>query len=333
MAIDLATEYLGLRLKNPFVMGASPLGDDLDVCRRLEDAGCAAIVLHSLFEEQITSQQTGRIRHLDPLDPQFADVLAHFPQRGTFPLGPDEYVEHIAKVKRTVSLPVIASLNGTTPEAWLSYAKKIEAAGADALELNMYEVVTDPDQTAASVERTIHTVVTELRREIRLPLAAKLSPYFTALGHLAWRLDAAGAAGLVLFNRFYQPDIDVRDLSVVPTLTLSDSSELLLRLRWTAILRSRIKASIAVTGGVAAPADAIKALLAGADAVQMVSAILRHGPQYFAVVLDGLRQWMEAHGFASIGQVRGRLSLAAGVDADAFERANYLRTLASWRPS
>ncbi len=330
-AIDLSTTYLGLRLTNPFMIGASPLANDLDTVRRLEDAGSAAIVLPSLFEEQITMARTGRIRHLDPLDPQFAAVRAYVPGPEGFDLSPDQYLEHLARVKRTVGVPVIASLNGTTAESWLTFARAIEQAGADALELNMYEVATNPDDSSAAIERRLCASVIDLRDEVNLPIAVKLSPFFTAMGHVAHALDRAGAAGLVLFNRFYQPDINLGDLTVVPTLELSTSSELLLRLRWTAILHARIRASIAATGGVATAADGIKALLAGANAVQMVSAILRHGPPYFSVMRDGLAQWMEARGFASLHEINGLLSLAKMPDPDAFERANYLRMLHSWR--
>lgn len=329
-SVDLSTTYLGLRLTNPFMIGASPLVDHIDTVRRLEDAGCGAIVLHSLFEEQITASETGRIRHLDPLDPQFASVLAYFPRPETFPLGPEEYLDLIARAKCAVAVPVIASLNGTTPETWLRFAREIEQAGADALELNLYEVVTDPLYTSAAVERALRSIVEELKRELQIPIAVKLSPFFTAFGNLAHLLDRAGANGLVLFNRFYQPDIDIDTLAVVPRLDLSTSAELRLRVRWTAVLHGRVRASLAITGGVATPADGIKALLAGADAVQMVSAILRHGPHYFVVMREGLQHWMAAKGFSSLEEVRGRLSLARTKDPAAFERANYLRTLSSW---
>jgi dihydroorotate dehydrogenase (fumarate) len=328
--IDLSTTYLGLPLANPFMTGASPLADHLDTVRRLEDAGCAAIVLHSLFEEQISQAASGRIRHLDPLDQQFATVLSYFPEPQEYALSPDEYLEHVRRVKSAVKIPVIASLNGTTAEAWLRFAKLIEQAGADALELNMYAVVTDADQSAVAIERGLRQIVQDLKGELKIPIAVKLSPFFTALGHVARELDRSGADGLVLFNRFLQPDIDLRNLTVWPHLDLSDGRELLLRLRWLAILRGRIRCSLAVTGGVATPNDGIKGLLAGADVVQMVSAILRHGPSYFGLMRDELRRWMESLEFAHLDDVRGRLSQTHTEAPDAFERAHYIRALSGW---
>src|SRR5262245_9092201 len=328
--IDLSTTYLGLPLANPFIAGASPLSDHLDTVRRLEDGGCAAIVLHSLFEEQITQKETGRIRHMDRRDRQFTTVVSYFPEPEKYAFGPDEYLEHVRRVKAAVKIPVIGSLNGTTAEMWLKFARLIEQAGADALELNMYEVITDLDQSGAAIEHDLRQIVKDLESELAIPLAIKLSPFFTAFGNLARSLDEAGAAGLVLFNRFLQPDIDIRHLAVWPHLELSNSDELLLRLRWLAILQGRVKCSLAVTGGVATPNDGIKAILAGADAVQMVSAILRHGPSYFTLMRDELRRWMESSGFGSVGDIRGRLSLAKTEDPRAFERAQYIRTISGW---
>jgi dihydroorotate dehydrogenase (fumarate) len=329
-SIDLSTNYLGLPLSNPFMTGASPLADHLDTARRLEDAGCAAIVLHSLFEEQISQAETGRIHHLDPLDRQFAPTLAYFPEPDAYALGPDEYLEHLRRVKDAVKIPVIGSLNGTTPEAWLKFAKHIEQAGADALELNVYEVVTQPDQTGLAVEHGLQQIVKDLKHELNIPVAVKLSPYFTAVANVAREIERAGANGLVLFNRFLQPDIDIRHLAVWPRLELSTSAELLLRLRWLAILRGQVRCSLAVTGGVATPNDGIKALLAGADVVQLVSAILRHGPSYFSSMRDELRRWMESLEFARIEDIRGRVSLAKTEAPSAFERAQYIRTLSGW---
>ena len=329
-SIDLSTSYLGLKLPHPFMTGASPLGDHLDTVRELEDAGCAAIVLHSLFEEQISQEQSGRIHHMDPLDPQFSNVLSYFPEPDSYALGPDEYLEHIRRVKAAVKIPVIGSLNGTTAEAWLRFATLIEQAGADAIELNMYEIVTDADQTAFAVEDGLKQIVENLKRELKIPVAVKLSAFFTAFGNVARELDRAGADGLVLFNRFLQPDIDIRHMTVWPHLELSDSAELLLRLRWLAILRGRLRCSVAVTGGVATPNDGIKALLAGADVVQMVSAILRHGPSYFTLMRDELTRWMESLQFARLDEVRGRLSLSKTEAPTAFERAQYIRTVSQW---
>jgi dihydroorotate dehydrogenase (fumarate) len=328
--IDLSTTYLGLTLASPFMIGASPLADHLDTVRRLEDAGCAAIVLHSLFEEQITQAQTGRIRHKDSLDRQFTTPLSYFPAPDQYALGPHEYLEHVRRVKDAVKVPVIGSLNGTTGEGWLRFAKLIGQAGADALELNMYEVVTDVEREALAIETDLRQIVEDLKRELTIPLAVKLSPFFTALGNVAHALDRAGANGLVLFNRFLQPDIDLQYLAVWPRLELSDSSELPLRLRWLAILRGRVRCSLAVTGGIATPTDGIKAILAGADAVQIVSTILRHGPSYFASMRDELCRWMESRELR-LDDIRGRLSLVRTEDPGAFERAQYIRTISGWR--
>jgi dihydroorotate dehydrogenase (fumarate) len=328
--IDLSTTYLGLRLANPFVAGASPLGDHLDTVRRLEDAGCAAIVLHSLFEEQISERDTGLIRHMDRVDPQFATVLSYFPEPASYALEPDAYLEHLRRVKAAVKIPVIGSLNGTTPEAWLTFATLIQQAGADAIELNAYTVVTDPGESAPTVERALRQIVADLKRELKIPVAVKLSPFFTAFANVAHELDKAGADGLVIFNRFLQPDIDIPLLAVWPHLELSDSRELLLRLRWLAILRGKVRASLAVTGGVATPNDAFKALLAGADVIQMVSAILRHGPSFFALMRAELLRWMESLEVAGLDAIRGRLSLANTESPGAFERAQYIRTLSGW---
>jgi dihydroorotate dehydrogenase (fumarate) len=329
-SIDLATSYLGLRLTNPFVAGASPLADHLDTARRLEDAGCAAIVLHSLFEEQITVKDTGRIHHMDPLDVRFTTVVSYFPEPQQYALGPDEYLEHLRRLKAAVAIPIIGSLNGTTPEAWLKFATLIQQAGADALELNVYGVVSDLDESGTGVENAIRQILDDLKRSLTIPIAVKLSPYFTAFGNVARKLDNAGADGLVLFNRFLQPDIDIQHLAVWPHLQLSTSEELLLRLRWLALLHGKVRCSLAATGGVATPTDGIKAILAGADAVQLVSAVLRHGPAYFSAMRDELRRWMEAVGFRTIDDVRGRLSHARTESPSVFERAQYLRTISGW---
>lgn len=328
--MDMTTSYLGLRLPHPFMVGASPLAWHLDTIKRLEDAGCAAIVLHSLFEEQITMSARGRIRHMDPLDPQFAERLAPFPADHEYPLGPDEYARHLSRVKGAVKIPVIGSLNGTSAESWLTFSRIIEQAGADALELNLYEVVTDLAVPSAAIEHQLCHGVMDLKRVLKIPIAVKVSPFFAAFGNVAQRLDAAGADGLVMFNRFYQPDIDIRTMTASPHVELSTSAELLVRLRWLAILYGRVRPSLAVTGGVATPPDGIKALLAGADVVQMVSAILRHGPNYLSVMRDGLEHWMEWHKLASLSEVRGRTSLERSADPSAFERANYIRALQSW---
>jgi dihydroorotate dehydrogenase (fumarate) len=328
--MDTTTSYLGFRLAHPFMAGASPLGAHLDSIKRLEDAGCAAIVLHSLFEEQITLASAGRIRQMDPLDARFSNELADYPASTEYPLSPDRYAEHIRLVKQAVKIPVIASLNGTSAESWLRFGQIIEQAGADALELNLYEVVTDLDTSTEVVEHQLFDVTTELKRVLRIPIAIKVSPFFAAFGHVARQLDRAGADGLVLFNRFYQPDIDIRTMTVSPHVELSTSGELLLRLRWLAILHGRVRPSLAVTGGVATPNDGIKALLAGADVVQLVSSLLRHGPAYLSVMRQGLERWMEWHKLGGLVDVRGHLSLERVANPAAFERANYIRALQSW---
>jgi dihydroorotate dehydrogenase (fumarate) len=328
--MNTATSYLGLRLPHPFMAGASPFGYHLDSVKRLEDAGCAAVVLHSLFEEQITLAAKGRIRGRDPLDQEFAAALAGFPAAGDYPLEPQEYATHVSQAKAAVKIPVIGSLNGTSAESWLTFSRNIEQAGADALELNLYEVVTDLNVPSMAVEHQIVDIVKELKRTVKIPIAVKLSPFFAAFGNVARQLDLAGADGLVLFNRFYQPDIDITTMRPSPHVELSTSAELLLRLRWLAILYGRVRPSLAVTGGVATPNDGIKALLAGADAVQMVSALLRHGPGCIAGMRRGLEQWMEWQKVTSLDDVRGRVSLKHTIDPAAFERANYIRALQSW---
>jgi dihydroorotate dehydrogenase (fumarate) len=308
---------LGLRLAHPFMPGASPLVDDLDVVCRLEDAGASAIVMHSLFEEQI-------------IHPEAA---AYFPRQSEYALGPDRYLEQLMRIKHRVSVPVIASLNGTTAEGWLQYARAIERGGADALELNFYHLATDPFEDAATVEARVIDIVAVLKESITIPLAVKLSPFFTAVANLAWRLDRIGADGLVLFNRFYQPDIDAETLTTRPQLQLSDSSELLLRLRWLAVVSGRIRGSLAASGGVHEPIDAIKAILAGADAVQLVSALLQRGPGYLQALRQAVGQWGDEHGYVSLDQMRGSMSLSRCADPTAFERGQYMRVLQSWQRS
>jgi dihydroorotate dehydrogenase (fumarate) len=326
-----ATSLLGFQLSHPFVAGASPLGWSLDTVKRLEDGGCAAIVLPSLFEEQITFAAEGRIRHMDPDDPRWAESVKHFPTLEDYALSPEQYAEHVSRVKRAVNVPVIGSLNGTTSESWLTFSRLIEQAGADALELNLYEVVTDLSIGGAAVEHQLTNLVSDLKQYLKIPIAVKVSPFFSAFGNLARQLDKAGADGIVLFNRFYQPDIDVSTTAPVPQVELSTSAELRLRLQWLAILHGRVRPSLVLTGGIAAPDDGVKAVLAGADAVQVVSAVLRHGPAYFSVLRDGLERWMEKHEVSRLDEMRGRASLQRSVDPAAFERASYIRTLQSWK--
>lgn len=328
--MDLSTEYLGLRLKSPFLPGASPLVDDLDSVRRLEDAGAAAIVMHSLFEEQITLEAEAEMAHVDAHEHSFAEAGTYLPQAGDFALGPDRYLEQIGRIKRAVDIPVIASLNGVTPGGWTHYAVLMEEAGADALEVNVYYLPTDPSLGSADVEARLVEVVRLVASTVKIPVAVKLSPFFSALPNLAKQVHDAGAHGLVLFNRFYQPDLDPEELEVLPTLQLSNSSELRLRLRWLAILSATTAADLSVSGGVHTGLDAVKAVMAGATTVQMVSALLRQGPGHLAEVLRYFTRWIEEHEYESLAQLRGSLNLRTCPDPAAFERANYLKVLQSW---
>lgn len=332
--MDLSTTYLGLALPHPLIVGASPLCDDLDTVRRLEDAGAAAIVMHSVFEEQITRE---RGRSLDDLDANldaFAEVSSFLPKQSDFRLAPDEYLEQIRRIRAAVAMPVIGSLNGVTPAGWLDYARSIESAGAAALELNTYYIASDPSEDSASVERRTIEIVREVKRAVTIPVAVKLSPFFSALAHFAAALEAAGADGLVLFNRFLQPDIDVVELDVRPMHVLTDPGELLLRLRWLAILSGQNRRlDLAASGGVYEPIHVVKAVMAGAHAVQTVSALLRHGPGHLHVLREGLARMLDELEYRSIADMRGCMNLAKCPDASAFERANYVRVLNSWRDS
>jgi len=329
--MDLSTTYLGFRLPHPLMPGASPMVDSLDTVQRLEEAGAAAIVMHSLFEEQILQEQWATIYHMDVHAESFGEALSYFPRPGEFALGPEQYLAQIARIKKAVHIPVIASLNGTTAGGWVEYARRMEEAGADALELNVYYLATDPEEPAATVEQRTLDILRTVKQTVSIPVAVKLSPFFSSLAHFATELDVAGADALILFNRFYQPDIDIEQLEVTPRLELSNSSELLLRLRWLAILSEKVRCSLAVTGGVHTARDAIRAIMAGAHAVQMVSALLRGGPAYLRTVLDEMSTWMEEHEYTSLRQMRGSMSLARCPDPAAFERANYIRVLQGWR--
>ncbi len=331
--MDLQTTYLGLTLAHPVMPGASPLVDQLDTVKRLEDAGAAAITMHSLFEEQITREQLGMVYHMELLDHGSAEAVSYFPQADEFRLGPHDYLEQIRRIKSAVAVPVIASLNGTTAEGWLDYARLIQDAGADALEMNVYHVATDARETGAAAERRVLDIASAVKAATSLPIAVKLSPFYSSVAHLAAELDQLGVQGLVLFNRFYQPDIDLQDLQVVSSLTLSSSQDLLLRLRWLAVLHGQVKASLAVTGGVHTPLDVLKAVMAGASGVQTVSALLKHGPGHIRTLVDGVRAWLEEHEYDSLQQALGSMSLQRSPNPAAFERANYMRVLNAWQPA
>jgi dihydroorotate dehydrogenase (fumarate) len=330
--MNLSTTYLGLQLAHPLMAGASPMVDDMGMVKRLEDAGASAIVMHSLFEEQITREEQGTIMDLDLTANTSAEALSFFPAPDEFRLGPESYLEQLQRIKKAVAVPVIASLNGTTPAGWLRYGKLMQEAGADALELNVYYIPTDARETTTEVEKRTLDIVKAVKAEVQIPVAVKLSPYFSALAHFALELETAGADGLVLFNRFFQPDINVEELLAEPSLQLSGPGDLLLRLRWLAVLHGRVKGSLAVTGGVHDGIGALKAVMAGADAVQMVSALLIHGPERLAQTRAGLAEWLEEHEYESLAQARGSMSLLNSPNPQAFTRANYMRILNGWKP-
>lgn len=330
--MDLSTTYLGLTLPHPLMPGASPLADSLDTVRQLEDAGASAIVMRSLFEEQIRMEAASHETHVLGHADSHAEARSYFPLMSEFSMRPDEYLEQIRRIRAAVSVPVIASLNGTSAAGWLEHARLIEQAGAHALELNFYYVAVDPRESSTRVEARLLGAVDIVKGAVTIPVAVKVSPFFSSLSHLAVELDRAGADGLVLFNRFYQPDIDPEMLDAVPRLHLSTSEELLLRLHWMAILSGRVHASLACTGGVHTPVDVVKAVMAGANAVQVVAALLHQGPHYLATLIRGLRHWLEEHEYESLAQAQGSMSLRRSPDPDAFERGNYMRVLQTWKP-
>jgi len=327
---DLTTSYLGLTLKNPLVVSPSPLCEDLDAIRQMEDAGAAAVVLHSLFEEQLTLESRELDRFLTHGTESFAEALSYFPDMGEYKLGPDAYLEHIRKAKAAVKIPVIGSLNGISTGGWIRYAKKIEGAGADALELNVYYIPTDPDMTSAQVEQMYADLVRDVRASVKIPVAVKLGPYFSSMASVAKRLDQAGANALVLFNRFYQPDFDLEKLEVAPSLNLSRPEELRLRLCWVALLYGHVKADLAITGGVHTAEDVIKSMMAGAKVAMMTSALLKNGVGHLTGVRDGIVRWMEEHEYASIRQMQGSMSQKSVAQPTAFVRANYMKVLHSY---
>ena len=325
--MNTETKYLGLRLKNPLMPGASPLVDDLDTVRKLEDAGASAIVMHSLFEEQAIQDQWSSFKLSEGMSDSFSEATSFFPKQEDYQLGPDQYFERIRTIKETVNVPVIASLNGTRIGGWIDYARNIERAGADALELNIYYVATDPAESADEVESRTLDVLRAVRASVQLPIAVKLSPYFSSLAHFASQIDSLGANGIIVFNRFYQPDIDPDALETVSKLELSTSSELRLRLRWLGVLFGTVKCSLACSGGVHRAVDAIKAIMAGADAVQCVSSLLHFGPGHLRMMLESMHHWMVEHEYESLDQMRGSMSLRHCPDPAAYERANYLKVL------
>lgn len=312
--MDLSTHYLGLKLDHPLVPSASPLSMKLADIRRLEDAGAAAIVMYSLFEEQI-----------------IAEAPSYFPEAASDNVGPEQYLELLRSAKEAVDVPVIGSLNGVSPGGWTTYASLIEEAGADALELNIYYLPTDPFVTSADIEQRYVATVAAVKRKLSIPVAVKLSPYFSSVGHMAVSLQRSGADALVMFNRFYQPDFNLEELAVVPNLTLSTSNELRLPLRWIALLYGRVDLDFALTSGVHNHLDALKGLLAGANVVMMASELLKNGPERLSAIRQDMERWLGAHGYESVEQLRGSLSLINVKDTASFERANYMKVLQSWQ--
>ena len=328
--VDLKTTYLGLTLKNPLVASASPLSKKVETAQQLEEAGVAAIVMYSLFEEQIIQESLKLHRDLTRGAESFAEALDYLPDYGMYSVGPETYLGHLQKVKQALRVPLIGSLNGVSSGGWVEYAKKIEDAGADALELNLYYLSTDPDLTGTELEDSYVSLVGEVRKQVEIPLAVKLSPFISSLPNFARRLVDAGANGLVLFNRFYQPDFDLEELEVVPNLVLSNSNELRLPLRWIAILYGKTKADFALTSGVHTAVDVVKSLMAGANVAMVASEFLMNGVSRAAEILFDVEAWMQEHEYESVTQMIGSMSQQAVAEPAAFERANYMLVLSSY---
>ena len=330
--MDLTSSYLGLTLKHPLVASASPLTATVAGIQRLEEAGAAAVVLPSLFEEQLNAESRHLDHYLGYASESFPEALTYFPEAASYQVGPEAYLDVIMKARAAVDIPIIGSLNGVSVGGWVDYARLIEDAGAHALELNLYYIPTDPDLSGSEVEAMYLEVLREVRRTVSIPIAMKLSPYFSATANMAAQLVAAGADGLVLFNRFYQPDFDLESLTVVPHLLLSHEWELRLPLRWVAILYGRIQADFAITSGVHGYEDVLKSVMAGASAVMLASELLRRGPDRIGAIVDDLTAWMTEREYESISQMRGSMSQLRVSEPAAFERANYMKVLQSWRP-
>jgi dihydroorotate dehydrogenase (fumarate) len=328
--VDLTTTYLGLKLKNPLVASPSPLSEKVENVKRMEEAGIAAVVMYSLFEEQIIHESLELDHFLNRGTESFAEALTYFPNIGKYSLAPEKYIEALEKIKRAVNIPVLGSLNGVSTGGWIEYGRKIQDAGADALELNLYYLPTDITLTSSQMEDNYLKLVSNIRAGIKIPLAVKLAPFFSALPNFANRLVEAGADGLVLFNRFYQPDLDLENLEVVPNLVLSSSDDLRLPLRWIAILYGKVKADLALTSGVHTSEDAIKAIMAGANVAMTTSALLKRGTIAIQQILTGMEEWMTSREYVSVQQMRGSMSQGAVAEPAAFERANYMKVLNSY---
>jgi dihydroorotate dehydrogenase (fumarate) len=330
--MDLSTTYLGLKLRTPLVPSASPLSENPDNIKLMEDAGAAAIVFHSLFEEQIRRERTDLFHHLNQGTNSYAEALTYFPEPPQFHIGPEQYLEHISKAKQSVQVPIIASLNGSTLGSWINHARLIQEAGADALELNIYWIPTDPSSSGSDVENTYIEIVSAVKAVVTIPVAVKLSPFFTNFANIASRLVEAGARGLVLFNRFYQPDIDPEALEIRPNVLLSTPMASRLPMRWIALLHGRINASLAATSGLYRSTDIVKMLMAGADVTMLCSALLRHGIPYITALEKDLGRWIEEHDYQSVSQLKGSFSQKSCPDPAAFERAQYMRAITSGAP-
>jgi dihydroorotate dehydrogenase (fumarate) len=328
--MDLTTNYLGLKLRTPLVVAASPLSEDIDNIKRMEDAGASAVVLYSIFEEQLRQDRLELNRNLENGTHSFAEALTYFPEPEEFRLGPEEYLRHIRRAKEATHIPIIASLNGSSIGNWTAYARQIEAAGADALELNIYSIPTDMDLSGEVVEDTYINILRAVKSEVTIPVAVKLSPFFSNFANMAKRLDHAGADGLVLFNRFYQPDIDLETLEVKPNILLSTPMAMRLPLRWIAILHGKLKASLAATSGIHRASDALKMLMAGADVTMLCSTIIRNGIPQIAMIQSRLLEWLEEHEYESISQLKGSLSQKNCAEPAAFERAQYMKALTAY---
>ncbi len=331
--MDLSTTYLGLELKNPLVASASPLSRDVASVRSLEDSGIAAVVMYSLFQEQIEHDAAEQDHYEDFGGGSFAEATSYFPAQAEFPRGPDAYLEHLSAIKEAVGIPVIASLNGSSPGGWMEYAKGMEQAGADALELNTYFLATDPETTSEAIEQRYFEALASVRASVRIPVAMKINPYISALAHFAKRLDEGGVDGLVLFNRFYQPDIDLDQLDIDPTLTFSAMYEMRLPLRWIAILDPQLKCSLAASTGVYNYTDVLKLVMAGASVTMLCAALLQYGPPVIGRILEGLTTWMAEREYESVRQMQGSMNLASCRNPAAFERGNYMRALNSFTPN
>lgn len=329
MPMDLATTYLHLKLRTPLVVAASPLSEEIDSIKAMEDAGASAVVLYSLFEEQLRQDTLELVHHMEHGTFSSPEALTYFPEPNEFRLGPEEYLKHIAKAKAAVRLPIIASLNGSSAGGWTSYARAIEQAGADALELNIYGIPTDAKLTSAQVEQGYLDILKAVKSVVTIPVAVKLSPFFTNFANMAHRLDQAGANGLVLFNRFYQPDIDLESLEIRPNLLLSTPMAMRLPLRWIALLYGRIGASLAATSGIHRGSDVLKMLMAGASVTMLCSTLIRHGARQVGVIERDLVAWMDEHEYESVAQLQGSLSQRNCADPSAFERAQYMKAIGS----